>query len=53
MNGLKSWFTVQMPEYWLYLLGLIFVIVTLFLPQGLVGLARKVLTRRSPAASDV
>ena len=53
VNGLKSWFTVQMPEYWLYLLGLIFVIVTLFLPQGLVGLARKVLTRRSPAASDV
>ena len=41
INGLKSWFTSVFPEFWLYALGLIFVLVTLFLPQGIVGLVRK------------
>ena len=26
------------PEYWLYFLGALFIAVTLFLPQGLMGL---------------
>jgi len=34
----KSWFTQTLPEYWLYALGAIFVVVTLFLPHGLAGL---------------
>jgi len=38
VNGAKSFFTQAFPEYWLYALGLIFILVTLFLPQGLVGL---------------
>jgi urea transport system permease protein len=38
VNGAKSVFTQVMPEYWLYALGLIFILVTLFLPQGVVGL---------------
>jgi urea transport system permease protein len=37
VNGLKSWFTVAFPEYWLFALGLLFILVTLFLPQGVVG----------------
>jgi urea transport system permease protein len=37
----KSWFTQALPEYWLYALGLVFVLVTLFLPQGLAGLVRR------------
>ena len=37
----KSWFTEAMPEYWLYALGLIFVVVTLFLPRGLAGMWRR------------
>ena len=43
VNGAKSVFTQVLPEYWLYALGLIFILVTLFLPQGVVGLfcARK------------
>ncbi|VFR66966.1 Urea ABC transporter, permease protein UrtC [plant metagenome] len=45
VNGLKTWFTSVLPEFWLYALGLIFVLTTLFLPQGLVGLARKLATR--------
>lgn len=39
INGIKSWFTVSFPEYWLYVLGLVFILVTLYLPRGVVGLA--------------
>lgn len=49
INGLKTWFTSVFPEFWLYALGLIFVLVTLFLPQGLVGLARRLLQRGRPS----
>jgi urea transport system permease protein len=40
VNGAKSVFTQVLPEYWLYALGLIFILVTLFLPNGVVGLLR-------------
>jgi urea transport system permease protein len=40
VNGAKSWFTQAFPEYWLYALGAMFIAVTLFLPQGIVGLLR-------------
>lgn len=38
VNGAKSWFTVAFPEFWLFFLGALFIAVTLFLPQGLMGL---------------
>jgi urea transport system permease protein len=41
VNGAKSWFTVAFPEYWLFFLGALFIAVTLFLPQGLIGLIRR------------
>ncbi|KAF3999108.1 urea ABC transporter permease subunit UrtC [Glaciimonas immobilis] len=41
VNGLKSWLTGAFPELWLYALGLIFILVTLFMPQGMVGVATK------------
>jgi len=41
VNGAKSFFTQAFPEYWLYALGLIFILVTLFLPQGVMGLVKK------------
>lgn len=41
INGVKSWFTVAVPEYWLYFLGLIFILVTLYLPHGVLGLLHK------------
>ncbi len=47
VNGAKSWFTVAFPEYWLYFLGAMFIAVTLFLPQGIVGLVRKFTTKKS------
>src|SRR5207253_7905472 len=34
VNGLKSWFTGAFPDLWLYALGLLFILVTLFMPQG-------------------
>jgi urea transport system permease protein len=41
VNGAKSWFTQAFPEIWLYFLGALFIAVTLFLPQGLIGLLRR------------
>lgn len=41
VNGAKSWFTVAFPEFWLFFLGALFIAVTLFLPQGLVGLLKR------------
>ena len=41
VNGAKSWLTVTAPEFWLYFLGLLFILVTLFLPNGIVGLVKK------------
>jgi len=42
VNGAKSWFTQAFPEFWLYFLGALFIAVTLFLPQGIIGLVKKV-----------
>jgi urea transport system permease protein len=41
VNGAKSWLTVSAPEFWLYFLGALFIAVTLFLPNGVVGLVRQ------------
>ena len=38
VNGGKSWLTVAAPEYWLYVLGALFIVVTLFMPGGLIRL---------------
>ncbi len=53
VNLAKSWFTVAMPEYWLYVLGFLFIAVTLFMPQGVVGLLRKRTAPTRPQASPV
>lgn len=50
VNLAKSWFTVSFPEYWLFFLGLLFIVVTLLLPQGLVGLWRKIINKKGAAA---
>jgi urea transport system permease protein len=41
VNLAKSWLTVSAPEFWLYFLGALFILVTLFLPQGVVGFIQK------------
>ncbi|MEW6690681.1 MAG: urea ABC transporter permease subunit UrtC [Pseudomonadota bacterium] len=45
VNGAKSLFTQAFPEYWLYALGAIFILVTLFLPRGVVGLLSRLKAR--------
>ena len=51
VNGAKSWFTVAFPQFWLYFLGLLFVLVTLLLPRGLMGLLE--LRRKRPLQEPV
>jgi urea transport system permease protein len=48
VNGGKSFFTGAMPELWLYVLGAMFILVTLFLPQGVVGAFK--LIKKTPTA---
>jgi urea transport system permease protein len=45
----KSWFTQALPEYWLFALGLLFILVTLFLPQGVAGLWAMIINKRKSA----
>jgi urea transport system permease protein len=37
VNGAKSWLTVAFPTAWLYFLGVLFVVVTLLIPGGVVS----------------
>jgi urea transport system permease protein len=46
VNGLKSWFTGAFPNLWLFALGLIFILVTRYLPQGIAGLAARLRKER-------
>ena len=45
VNGAKSWLTVTAPEFWLYFLGALFIAVTLFMPQGVVGLVTRLMNK--------
>ena len=46
VNTGKSYFTGALPDYWLFALGGLFIAVTLFLPQGIVGMWDAWRTRR-------
>ncbi|MCX7628775.1 MAG: urea ABC transporter permease subunit UrtC [Geminicoccaceae bacterium] len=39
VNGMKTWLTGTLPELWLFVLGGLFVLVTLAFPGGLAGIA--------------
>ena len=45
VNLSKSYFTVAFPDYWLFFLGALFVMVTLWLPEGVVGLWKRIRNR--------
>jgi urea transport system permease protein len=52
VNVVKTWLTGAFPELWLFALGALFVLVTLAMPRGVVGLAadlRRALPRPTPA----
>jgi urea transport system permease protein len=46
VNSLKSWLTGEMPQAWLFVLGGLFVLVTLVFPRGVVGLAQQLRSLR-------
>ena len=45
VNYAKTWFTGSFPELWLFFLGGLFVVTTLFLPKGVVGLTQQIKER--------
>jgi urea ABC transporter permease protein UrtC len=42
VNAVKSYTTRAFPEYWLIIEGVLFILVVLFMPKGIVGLAGQV-----------
>jgi len=48
VNWGKTFFTGALPEYWLFALGGLFVLVTLFLPQGIMGVIDRLTARQRP-----
>jgi urea transport system permease protein len=42
VNYAKTWFTGAMPDAWLFALGALFVVTTLWLPKGVVGLYEQI-----------
>ncbi|MEN2386322.1 MULTISPECIES: urea ABC transporter permease subunit UrtC [Comamonas] len=53
VNGGKSWLTVAAPEYWLYVLGALFIVVTLFMPGGLIRLPQQLRQWREKRKAQV
>ncbi|WP_024897775.1 urea ABC transporter permease subunit UrtC [Brucella rhizosphaerae] len=53
VNFGKSVFTTAFPEMWLFVLGALFVAVTLFLPKGIVGTFRSFMVSRQSAKASV
>ncbi|RUM55045.1 MAG: urea ABC transporter permease subunit UrtC, partial [Marinomonas sp.] len=52
VNYAKTRFTAIMPDGWLFALGALFVLVTLFLPKGLIGLYGQLKSKRQPTSSQ-
>jgi urea transport system permease protein len=48
VNWAKTYFTSSIPEAWYYALGILFVLVTLFLPRGIIGLVSSQVKRKGP-----
>ncbi|WP_334175529.1 urea ABC transporter permease subunit UrtC [Pseudoxanthobacter sp.] len=46
VNFAKTWLTGALPEVWLFALGLLFVVVTLYMPKGILGLINQWKGRR-------
>jgi urea transport system permease protein len=46
VNGAKSILTTSFSDYWTFFLGALFIVVPLWLPQGVVGLFKKLLRKQ-------
>jgi len=51
VNYAKTYFTGVFPEVWLFALGGLFVLVTLFLPRGIVGVFDRIKNKQQQASS--
>jgi urea transport system permease protein len=49
VNYAKTYFTAALPEVWLFALGALFIVVTVFLPKGIIGLISKAKSTRNKA----
>ncbi|PSU35534.1 urea ABC transporter permease subunit UrtC [Photobacterium lutimaris] len=47
INYAKSWFTVEFPEVWLFALGGLFVLSTMYFPKGVIGFISDITARVS------
>mgnify|MGYP003341343656 CR=1 FL=1 len=50
VNFAKTYLTGALPEIWLFALGALFIVVTLFLPKGVMGLWGQLRARRARPA---
>jgi urea transport system permease protein len=46
VSAVESWLTSAVPEAWVFVLGAMFVLVTIFLPRGVLGLIEDVASKR-------
>ena len=47
VNFSKTYFTAALPEVWLFALGALFIVVTVFMPKGIVGLIQQMKNKKS------
>jgi urea transport system permease protein len=53
VNALKTWLTGAAPEMWLFVIGALFIAVTLLFPKGLLGLWGQLRARLRPQGGAV
>jgi len=53
VNFAKSYFTAALPEVWLFALGALFVVVTIFMPRGIVGVLEKLKQKKQGSHEQV
>ncbi|MEJ2360969.1 MAG: urea ABC transporter permease subunit UrtC [Gammaproteobacteria bacterium] len=52
VNYAKTYFTGALPDVWLFALGAVFIVVTVFMPKGVVGLLAKIKTNKKKITPD-
>lgn len=52
VNYAKTYFTGALPELWLFALGAMFIVVTVFLPRGIIGLLDDLKRNKQPEVQN-
>ncbi len=53
VNYMQDWLSTQFADLWVLLMGIFFVLVVVFEPDGLVGIYKKIMRRRKEAGQEV